>query len=240
MESNLPDFDVHLFLFKNPSIAQSSDGQVKVVGLKGRGKFKDSFVNEIQGAINFYENIYRKASSKSTVVFRPVQESGGNFGYYRKGFFVLPQAQNLNDIRNSIAHELAHFWFLHGEPSENNWLKESFAEYNAMMYTEVLEGANSYLHLLNEKQERIVSVQQRGDVVPKICGSGSKNKTRLTHLALYHKGPILLHKLRMEIGDNKFKTIMDLVSSEKISTTNDFVTLLQQVTDEQTAKKYDH
>ena len=83
VESNLPDCDVNLFLFKNPSIAQSSDGQVKVVGFKGRGKFKDSFVNEIQGAINFYENIYRKASPKSTVVFRPVLESGENFGYYQ-------------------------------------------------------------------------------------------------------------------------------------------------------------
>ena len=238
VQSKLADFDVNLFLFKEPSIAKSPNGQVKVVGPKGRKIFKDSVITEIEGVLAFYENLYGKAPANLTVVFRPVLESGENFGYYRKGFFVLPQPRNLKDIRNSIAHELAHFWFLHGEPNENNWLNESFAEYNAMLYIEDLEGANSYNNLLNEKKERIASVKQQGEVVPEIYGSGNKNKTRFTHVALYHKGPILLDKLRMEIGEIKFKTLMNLMSSKKISTTDDFVTVLQEVTDECTAKKY--
>ena len=227
-----PDFDIDLFFLKNARVYPS--GTVKVIGNERNSPLKDSVAVTTRQYLSYYDEKFGKAAGKVTCVFRPVPNDPNGFGYARKGYFVLPEPASLSSIKFYVAHELAHFWFLHGEPNENAWLTESLAEFAAMMLIRQLDGDSAYNAILHDKKTRMQRFQADGRVIPAVDKNGAKNKTMWSQVALYHKGPLVLEELRQRIGNIKMMQLLKEVAVNRTNTTAQFLDVLERLTDKAT------
>ncbi|MDB5209552.1 MAG: hypothetical protein JWQ30_379 [Sediminibacterium sp.] len=236
VRSKYPDFDINLFLLENAKVFSAAGNDVKIVGNANNMPLKDSIANTTADYLSYYRKIFGMTASSVTAVFRPIFNDPNAFGYSRKGYFVLPEGKNLASTTVYIAHELAHFWFIYGEPKENAWLTESFAEYSAMLAVRHFKGDSVFQEIIRDKHERLNRLIRDGRTIPAILRNGAKNKTVPSQVALYNKGPLILEKLRLLIGEEKLLDIMRAVSVQKIRTTEEFLTLLSELTSVKTAE----
>jgi len=226
-----PEFDIDLFFLKNARVYPS--GPVKVIGNEKNSPLKDSIAVTTAQYLSYYKNWLGQNAAKVTCVLRPVVDPNG-FGYSRKGYFVLPEPRSLSSIKFYVAHELGHFWFLNGEQKENSWLTESMAEYAAMLLIKNLDGDSAFNLIIQDKVSRLARFTKDGKVIPAVYKNGSVNKTMWSQVALYHKGPLVLEELRKIIGDEKMMKLMKEVAETKIGTTEQFLDMLESVTDRRT------
>jgi len=113
-------------------------------------------------------------------------------------------------INARLAHELAHAWWGHVvKLSEDDaWLSESLAEYYSAYAISKLWRESEFKRATTEWKTVSRFVNDKGTVylADQLSGpEGFEERTRL----LYGKGPLVLHALRAEIGDdNQFFTIL--------------------------------
>lgn len=238
--SKLPDFDINLFIIKDPSVHVSKNREIQVVSKMDNDLLQDSIATEVRAALQYYKTLYGEAPNSLTAIFRPIIKGGTDWGYNRKGYFVLPQPKSLKSIKGSIAHELAHIWFLNGEPYENGWLTESFAEYNAMLYIRNTEGAAAFERMIKQKKDRIQAALAQGANPPVVYGAGKKSDFKYTFITLYEKGPVLLSELHQTIGEEKFLVLLKQLASERVSTTGEVISILEKLTNENIAEQFLH
>ena len=65
--------------------------------------------------------------------------------------------------------------------------------------------------------------------------NGSKGKTMLTQIALYHKGPLLLISLQKKIGEPKMLQLLQAITKYRVSTSEEFLQVLEKFTDKETS-----
>ena len=117
-----------------------------------------------------------------------------NFGFNRKNYIPA-------DI-NILSHELAHLWW--DFPGEW-WLNEGFAVYAEFLYVERSKGQSEFLQKLNALKKEMSRTMEGGVDLP-LVGSGY-------HKLLYSKGALVVHALRMELGDSLFfKTLKNFIA----------------------------
>ena len=142
---------------------------------------------------------------------------------YSKLFFVNPVGGD-----SVVVHELAHQWFgdsLAVRSWRHIWLNEGFATYAEWMWSE---------------EEGLATAQQRFDSVYAIPASspfwsltiGDPGPDALFDDAVYSRGAMTLHQLRLTVGERDFHRILRRWASTQaggLVTTKEFVALAEQV-----------
>jgi len=142
-------------------------------------------------------------------------------GYSRKNYIILSDISESKpeDLDAFLAHEFAHYWFSNANfRTRNHWLSESFAEYMSMIYIRETHGLDAFNNSLEEKRERIKEDSTKL----------SEFKGRPSYIALYKRGPLVLHAFEQEIGKEAFREFIQAFIREDI-TTNE--TLFQLIKD---------
>ena len=118
---------------------------------------------------------------------------------------------NTMDVRHVLAHELAHqYWgtvVKMGSP-EDQWITESFADYCAALYERDYKGQG---HFKRNVARWKAAAEFAHEAAPIPLANGIRRKDgyegfRVRTGLLYAKGPMLLHALHQELGDQVFLT----------------------------------
>ncbi len=113
-------------------------------------------------------------------------------------------------VNRRIAHEVAHAWWGHvarfSDP-EDQWLSESTADYFGAFAMQKLLRKSEFTKSLAEWQRGAKESSKFGSVY--MANYITNEQAReVRHNLLYNKGPLVLHALRQELGDEKFFTIL--------------------------------
>lgn len=123
----------------------------------------------------------------------------------------------------ALAHEIAHEWFGNAVTPEewtDLWLNEGFATYADLMWVAHSTGTD-LTELVDDDENRVFG----SDLAPY-----SPTAAAQFDAAVYGNGARALHALRIEVGDDTFRTIVRRWFSERsgqVVTTDDFVELAE-------------
>ncbi|MCH8568170.1 MAG: T9SS type A sorting domain-containing protein [Balneolales bacterium] len=153
--------------------------------------------------------------------------------------------QTMSSMRNFsralVAHELAHQWFGNSVTCagwEDIWLNESFATYAEGLVIEHLDGEEAFrnwrLGLLSriteEPEGRVYVPSEQIDTLPSARALNRIFRFRTTYL----KGAMVLHQLRVLLGDDKFFDIVRRWVQEDFrfssAYTSDFIAIVEEET----------
>ncbi len=127
----------------------------------------------------------------------------------------------------TLAHELAHQWFgncVGIEAWEDMWLNEGFAVYASWLWREHTVGPEA----IEKSVERAHRWAKQAEIGPPVDpGVGA-----VFGGATYGRGPLVLHALRMEVGDERFFQILRTWVKRyfnSTATSADFIALSEEV-----------
>ena len=142
-------------------------------------------------------------------------------------------------IENLLAHEIAHQWFGDAVSEldwHHIWISEGFATYLEDLYIEHSHGREAFVaSMLDEKGQVLRFAQRR---LAPIVDTTLPVSTRLLNKNVYQKAGWVLHMLRHDMGDEKFRECVQLFYDRykfKNALTNDFLEVVESVT----GKEYD-
>lgn len=176
-------------------------------------------------------------SQKESVVVVPRGNGTSGGGYNRPGLVIMPDidavAEDSNPIFASdiyafkyLSHEIAHKWWCKASPlSWQDWLNESFAEYSCLLAVEAFISKDRF-------QQLITLYQDTTKDLPAIWEIERHHEKAFD--VLYTKGALVLHTLRLRLGDHDFFALLRQVHTQGISITDDFLSLLSEVCGEET------
>ncbi len=190
--------------------------------------------------IKYYNQTFGKNNQQLAVksILRPIPDSVKSLGYFRPGYFVVPEPRRFATVSRKLAHELAHYWWNKGNVQDEDWLNESFAEYSALMALRKLQGLPLFNSLLEEKKARLLEVERQSGKVPSVYKAGKKLQSRHTFPSTYYKGALLLHELESLMGKEKFMLLLQKAADENVSNTETFLRLIRQIEGEQQANNF--
>jgi hypothetical protein len=169
-----------------------------------------------------------RAGTRLTVVFAQ-RTSGGS--YFRPGFLSLVLGDDYRGIIRDAAHEVAHFWWHRGSVATwEDWLNESFAEYSALLLMQSWYGPEVFADYL-------ARYQKEAEKAPAIWGLDRSDPAAF--LALYRKGPVLLHGLDERIGHETFQKLLATLVARDVRTTADFSATLTALTSKDVAAAFE-
>jgi aminopeptidase N len=129
-----------------------------------------------------------------------------------------------------IAHELAHQWFGDSVSLKNwrdIWLNEGFATYSEALWLEHEEGREAADDYMADLWSYMDEIGSSDSVVP-----GKPPVHDLFNAAVYYRGGLTLHALRITVGDDVFfdiiKTYYDRFKYSN-ATTSDFIAVAEEV-----------
>ncbi|TDQ04690.1 M1 family metallopeptidase [Labedaea rhizosphaerae] len=169
----------------------------------------------------------------------PQSAAGGIYLADSIGFSLETQTRPIyaqwTDL-NTVVHENAHQWY--GDSvSVDAWadicMNECFASYAQWLWSEAKEGKN-----LDDLYRSTVSGAGKGFWAGKLYDMGQGNE----FTAVYTKGPVALHALRRQIGDNAFdKLLHDWAAQHRDgnATFEQFQTLAEQDSGQNLDKFFD-
>jgi aminopeptidase N len=121
--------------------------------------------------------------------------------------------QDANLIHEFLGHEIAHQWWGHTIGWSNDhdaWLSESFAEYSAGLYFLAYLGPNAFEQKLANWKKSTRLADPFGPIALASILSGDVAGPYRDEL-LYDKGPLVVHMIRTQLGDDNFKKAMKQV-----------------------------
>lgn len=132
----------------------------------------------------------------------------------------------------TLAHELLHQWFGNSvSPArwQDIWLNEGFASYLSLLWAEEKYGAGMMQTILDNWHSQITDPEFLATSPDAI---GNPSLDNLFHLAVYWKGALALHDLRLNVGDEVFFEIIRTYYQQfrdSYATIEDFVALASEV-----------
>ncbi len=138
-------------------------------------------------------------------------------------------------VNARLAHEVAHGWWGHVamlSSLENQWLSESIADYYGALAMMNLKRKTEFKKAMAGWKRGARESEGKGSIY---MGNFTVGKERgaVRRELLYERGPLMLHALRQEIGDDAFFTIMKSFLRSfpyQPSQTKDFVDLTNYIT----------
>lgn len=182
--------------------------------------------------VDYFVNIFGNISKlKNNIVILPRNKWGG---YSRHGLIVLSanmaEDKELKLFRN-LAHELSHHWWNNAEiTSWEDWLNESFAEYSSLMGVRMKFGEKKFNKLLKKYQNKNSNLSAIKEL---------DREDDNAYMTLNCKGPVLLNRLEDMIGKYKFEELLQRKHLNNISSTEEFLKLLSEMSGEAISKEFD-
>ncbi len=142
-------------------------------------------------------------------------------------------------IDDIIAHELVHHWFgnlITCKSWEHLWLNEGFASYGEALWAEKVGGEDGYHRAISQfvRRERATSssrtAPRRAAMVSNIYRDPDARFTSGDNV--YSKGAVVLHMLRMRLGDHVFfEGVRRYIKRHTLGhvETSDFRTVMEEV-----------
>ena len=121
-----------------------------------------------------------------------------------------------NFLTTVLAHEIAHHYWggaVSWKSDQETWLSESLAEYSAALYLQASEGDKAF----RQKRElwRKQAIQWEGTLPIIHAGrAAGENGPAVQAALLYNKGPLIVHMLRVQVGDENFVKILKKVLTD--------------------------
>ena len=106
-----------------------------------------------------------------------------------------------------VAHEIAHQWWGHGVGWQNYhdlWLSEGFAQYFATLYANKFRGDEVFQGVLKKMRRWALNESDQGPVHLGYRVGHIKNDGRAFRAVIYNKAAMVLHMLRLMLGDDVF------------------------------------
>jgi len=126
-----------------------------------------------------------------------------------------------------VVHELAHQWWGDSVSPANwqeIWLNEGFATFSEFLWTEHLEGEEEMLDQIDSLHAALITIEHRAISDPQ--------ESELFGPAVYWRGGMTLHALRVTVGDDVMKDIFgtyyDRFADGNV-TTADFISVAEEV-----------
>jgi hypothetical protein len=108
-----------------------------------------------------------------------------------------------------MAHEIAHQWWGHGVGWMNyhdQWLSEGFAQYFAALYANKNRGDSVFQGVLRRMQRWAIRESDQGSIHLGYRVGHIRNDGRAFRAIVYNKAAMVLHMMRLTIGDQAFFT----------------------------------
>jgi hypothetical protein len=123
-----------------------------------------------------------------------------------------------------LAHEISHKWWGYGSVhNENEWLNEAFAKYSSLLYVQASGDTARY-------RTEIAKLVQSTATAPAIIGFDPTKADHATYRrVIYDKGTVILATLRTQVGTEKFYAILAKTAAKKVSTTAEFLAVVEEV-----------
>lgn len=232
--SKVPDFDIDIVFGDGVKVdSYTRDNyDLRVVSKNLPDGVPVEMLGNIRETLEFYNSTFGAGDKQMavTAVIRPHVTSEGQGGYFRKGYFVIPKTDNARTSAFTIAHELAHYWWLNAG-QQHAWLNESFAEYSAMLALRRKQGVEAFNKMLEDKRKN-------SQDLPPVYGFDRTKNRQQTVAMLYRKGVVKLADLEAEIGEQKFMEFLRRAAVAKIDTTDKLIQLLAMVTTKEIAERF--
>jgi hypothetical protein len=161
------------------------------------------------------------------LIFIPREVFNPQTGYVSEEF--------VRSVHARLAHEVAHAWWAHVvRPAgvADWWMTESLAQYYSALAVQQVRDPKDFDRMLDLWKEDAKPVRGGGGSVYLAHVLAGEDKFEEYNALLHGKGPLLLHALRQELGDQAFFTVFkSLVSSFqfKDATTADVIAITKLV-----------
>jgi hypothetical protein len=177
----------------------------------------DSLSVKCEEVYEFFSSIFGQPDdSYLKFVINPLEGGGG---YGRPKYFSLKASAFNQYLKNGMAHEMSHFWWHNAETTTwEDWLNEAFAECSMLLYIREKDNKQEYNKSI---------VQYKKWIVNSIPIWGIDREAPEAYNALYNKGSLILLEFEEKIGTKKFFNFLKMVYNKKISTTADFLDLIE-------------
>lgn len=149
---------------------------------------------------------------------------------------------DLDDVKGTeltVAHELAHQWFgdsVSVADWSDIWLNEGFATYSEGLWLEHLYGSEGLDDFVKYQYDQVASYPEY------FVSPGDPPADDLFNGGVYVWGGLVLHALRLEIGDEAFfetlKTYFALYKNSN-ATTDDFIAVAEKVSGKELSEFFD-
>ncbi|MBO6522957.1 MAG: hypothetical protein JJ971_03960 [Balneolaceae bacterium] len=151
------------------------------------------------------------------VVITPREE----VGYSRKNYIAMSDVRSFTDqyLSGYLAHEFSHYWFSNANfQTKHHWLTESFAEYLSMIYMREVYGEKWFSNDLEKKKTRLEEDPRKL----------AEFDSRPSFLALYYRGPLVLHAFEEFVGEQSFRKIIRAFIREDIRTNEELFDMIRE------------
>jgi len=146
-----------------------------------------------------YEGDYRQALVANTI------------GQEMAGLSVMSEAYGksvLDDPTQTglMAHEAAHQWWgvrVTCASWEHFWLNEGFANFMTAAWLQQAQGEAAYQAMVQGWEQRVLALREKGADRPLVYPDWNKPSAD-DRAVVYRKGAYVLHRLRMELGEELF------------------------------------
>ena len=106
-----------------------------------------------------------------------------------------------------LAHELAHQWWGQAVGTKNyheQWISEGFAQYFAALYAERSRGIDAYRAIIRQFRNSTMDKSADGPIYLGARLGHIQGDSRIFRALVYNKGALVLHMLRLLLGDEAF------------------------------------
>lgn len=234
VESKAPDFDMDLVFGEDLKFKTNTQGgyNLTIVSKDMPDDAVASLLASMKAMLDFYNSTFGASDPQREItgVFRPHPGVEGQGGYFRKGYFVFPKTDDVQNLVQPIAHELAHYWWLKAG-RQHAWLNESFAEYSALLFVRQKQGVEVFEKLLEDKRKQSANL-------PPIYGFDRTKNRQAAPGVFYRKGPVKLSELESELGEQKFMNFLTQVEKADVRETDALIALLAQFASREVADRF--